>query len=275
MLRGFGLIAAITVIAFLFHATYNAWTDGGQDSRFVAAVIGVAGTLATGLGAFWLWSVQHRADIEKDDMARRRRVFRSLVALRAELALNLIAQDAQFGPRVAAKRKAAYLAALSSARRSHHSMPLAVVSKTNDVYDTLKADLVDLPAEVLTHVINYYQLDEYVSEVLNSFASGKFENISIARRENAIAGLFETGNSAVRSALDAYDSVNRAVRERQRSYVADGAQHDDDIRMPAEIEREIKEIREAWIAQSASVPVDPTGSDAVSDDDDGGAKNHG
>ncbi|MFC3616417.1 hypothetical protein ACFORG_21960 [Lutimaribacter marinistellae] len=188
-----------------------AWDVPESRARLVAAVLGVMGTALTALGAFALWSMQHSADRRREQDRRRDRRHRLLVALRAELGLNLVAQEAQFGPAQTQARKPLYLAELEKAGRGEVSMPMAVVSQTNDVFDAIKSEIADLPEEVIAPVIAYYQQDEYVSQLLTRFAEGRFESVSKERRKRAIDALFTVGASALEAALAAFDAVNREL----------------------------------------------------------------
>ncbi|MEY8841576.1 hypothetical protein AB9K41_21320 [Cribrihabitans sp. XS_ASV171] len=186
----------------------EAWGVPESRARLVAAVLGVMGTALTALGAFALWSMQHAADRQRERDRRRDRRHRLLVALRAELGLNLAAQYAQFGPAQMAARKPVYLAELEKAGRGEVSMPMAVVSQTNDVFDAIKPEIADLPETVIAPVIAYYQQDEYVSQLLTRFAEGRFETVSKERRKRAIEALFAVGASALAAALEAFEAVD-------------------------------------------------------------------
>ncbi|MEM7319232.1 MAG: hypothetical protein AAF408_09455, partial [Pseudomonadota bacterium] len=193
----------------------EAWAAPGDRSRIVAAVLGVIGTALTALGAFGLWSLQHRADQQREKRRRRDRRLRVLIALRAELGLNLQAQFGQFGPAQAAQRKAQFVIELQNASASEHSMPMAVVSQTNDVFDNIKDEIADLPDDTIAPIIAYYQQDEYVSQLLARFSDGQFEKVSKIRRERAISALFVVGRSALDAAIDAFDAVHRTL-EREK-----------------------------------------------------------
>ena len=140
-----------------------------------------------------------------------RRQLRMLLALRAELILNMEAQAAQFVGAEGAARRALYERELRRAGTSH-SMPMAVVSETNDAYAHVKDSLSDLPASVLPEVIGYYQSDEYVAQLLRAFSGGDFEKVKLGRRLRALGALFKIGRNAAIAAQDAVEAVDQAIK---------------------------------------------------------------
>jgi hypothetical protein len=205
------LIVVLIVLSFPY--VEEAWSDPEGRPRMVAALLGVAGTAVTAFVAFGLWMLQHRADRKAEQARRRDRQHRMMIALRAELGLNAKAQYDWFAPERSAGRKETYLTEMQAADGAEHSMPMAVVSQTNEVFDNLKDEIADLPGGVIAAVIAYYQQDEYVSQLLARFSDGTFEKVSVARRERAIEALFTVGRSTLAAAIIAFMAVDEALIE--------------------------------------------------------------
>lgn len=225
MIRAAPFAAALTLGLLIYFGTpllMEAWANQSDRPRIITGVLGILAAVLTALFALWRWSFQHRADqkLEEDRRdadkklesdRRRRRRLRILIALRAELGLNARAHYAWFAPGPAAERKAIFLDEMNSAEDGEHSMPMAVVSQTNDVFDNIKDEIADLPEEVIAPVIAYYQQDEYIVQMLGRFSEGTFEKVSPVRRERAIVALFSIGRAALESALSAFKAVDQSL----------------------------------------------------------------
>jgi len=242
--------------------------DGEVKARLVAALGSLLGPVFAALGALGLWTLRHRADMEREVRQTARRQLKMLLALRAELILNLEAQAKQFLGASGQQRRDLFEREVRMAPRGKHSMPMSVVSDTNDAYDHIRPYLSDLPASVLPEVIGYYQNDEYVSQLLKSFSDGTFEKVTVARRERALAALFEIGRDAALAAFDAVEALNASIA--QHSERAGFASKDLEI---APTQRDVLEtVREDVAAARNAQHNSPEKSG--SDDNDRGAVNH-
>ncbi len=200
---------------FFFRRIHMA--DRIDIARIDAAFIGVIGTVIAAGGALLLWQFQHQSDVTKAINQDKRRQLRMLLALRAELILNLEAQTGQFVGSAAETLRATYLSNIDNAADGEPSMPMTVVSETNDAYEHARPHLSDLPAGILPYVIRYYQLDEYVSQLLKASASGQFESLSIDRRKRVIGSMFDLGTKAAMAAFDAVRHVDDSIRSHDMS----------------------------------------------------------
>lgn len=208
---------AVLVLLLIGTAIYG-WRpwDMSADhyTRLAVAVIGVVGTIATILGALELWNLRHRADLDREQAAEHRRQLRMLLALRAELILNLKAQAETFTGERGAAFRALYQTAIREAAtsgRGSAKWPRVILSATNDVYDQVKTALSDLPASVLPEVISYYQNDEYVAQVLMAYNDGRLDGLNATRQTAAVEQLFRIGADTTLAALDAVEAITDAV----------------------------------------------------------------
>ena len=199
------LLVVFIVLSALF---WKAWSAAGDKSVLAPALLGLFGVLLTGLIAV-SQRVEKHFESAALSKARNERKQRLLIALRAELALNAKAQFAFFEPVAAAKLATKLKAVIEEAETG--GMPMAVVSQTNDVYDSVKGEIADLPEEVISPVINYYQQDEYVAQLLTQFARGDFDKLSEERRKGSIDALFRSGEGALKAAIEAFSAVDAAL----------------------------------------------------------------
>ena len=203
------LVVSFVGIAAYFSYPFLLTVD--RPEIIVSAAFSIVGTSVAALAAFALWSIQHAADVKRADETDRQRQKRILVALRQELLLNLEAQNVQFGKAGRARLRPRLLHEVEAAGPDEHSMPMGVAATENAVYDAIKAEIMDLPEEVISPVVRYYQFDENIAGLLLSFANGKFEKVSKERRKRAIEQLFVVGEEAVENACSAFQAVHKAL----------------------------------------------------------------
>ena len=176
---------------------------------------GVVGTVATIIGALALWNKRHSDDLSRERASEGRRQLRMLLALRAELILNLDPQARTFTGDTGAAFRSLYDAAIDDATTAQGkaTWPRVIVSATNDVYDQLKSALPDLPASVLPEVIDYYQNDEYVVQVLKAYNDGRLDGVSTDRQRAAVTQLFRIGHTTTIAAHDAVTAISAAIAD--------------------------------------------------------------
>lgn len=205
------LIGVLTLGAGLF------WLIGQWDAIVAREIEGdVIRALSLAIpimGAFTLWWLKQQADQRGRDKEHKKRRDRILVALRAEIDMQLDQHLEQFGADVAPAYQASMIASMYATPKKEHSMPVGVVPKENDVFDHIKPELADLPSDVIGKVIRYYQADEYVTELIKSFSSGAFEKTSQVKREKVIKGYYGEGHTATMAAFDALDALNDALKD--------------------------------------------------------------
>ncbi|MEM9045066.1 MAG: hypothetical protein AAGC81_10235 [Pseudomonadota bacterium] len=208
-------VFAVACVSIIFAAVVSplasqAWSTPANQATIVAALLGMAGVVITGLGAFTLWLMQHQADRQAEKNAIDRRRQKLLIALRAELSLNAKAQFQFFAPNIAAENAKNFKAAVKLAKTG--GLPKAVVSQTNDVYDHIKDEIADLPEEVIAPIINYYQQDEYVSELLKQITKGEFDDDPEEKRLRIIDALLAAGINALEAAIDAFAALDTSLK---------------------------------------------------------------
>ena len=119
--------------------------------RDAIRALSLAVPLFGSFGLLWLKQVSDRNRLSEQDDKRR---VRMLQALRAELALNAVAQYKQFNPETRTERHEKFNRILHDDKNTH-SMPMATVSKTIDVYEVLKPEIADLPEQVIAAVVSW------------------------------------------------------------------------------------------------------------------------
>lgn len=163
------------------------------------------------LGAICLWWLRKRDDRKLEMERRDRRMHRILVALRAEIVMQMDQHLAQFGAGRIERIFRAHLQAVEDANKGEQSMPVGVVQNENDVFDNIKPELADLPDAVIGPIIAYYQNDEYVIETIKAFSAGAFEKKSKARRKKVLLGYFNLGRDATLAGFAALEELDRQL----------------------------------------------------------------
>lgn len=186
-------------------------------------VIRTLGLVVPLAGAFLLWrarKIDERDRAEKAQEERRRRI---LVALRAELMIAAEAHAGYFAADRVAAVEATMLANLRSAdtAKGERSMPGGSGVRSNIVFDGVREEIADLPAELIAPIVRYYGVDQGIVEMLNGFAEGKYEALPIDRREAAITAFFAIGKDALDLAARAYLAVDDEVTGRNAALAAD------------------------------------------------------
>ncbi|MEM8850947.1 MAG: hypothetical protein AAGE03_13055 [Pseudomonadota bacterium] len=167
----------------------------------------VVALASVGLGALvWAWQ-RLRLQRELHD-AKEERMLRMLVALHTEVVVAERYHRAFFSPDAAEQKKRSLLEILRSAEADEPSLPSGAASSGNIIFDTLRDDLTELPANLLEPVIEYYLAGEGVAEMMRAFYEGRYEKLRMERREEALDAFFLLGASA----LDRAVSAERALR---------------------------------------------------------------
>jgi hypothetical protein len=172
----------------------------------VAALIQVAGVMGAALASIYLW--RHRVAVEKDferreeRMRREERVRDLLVAIRAEITIELRILAKQFDP---AKRQAVRTAFIATLRDDRlRGKPAATLF----IFEDIKSELGLLPIGCIDEIVEFYKNNSRLDSLLTAFASGDYSGIDAARQEKAIEALMELGEDTLRSGLAAKREVN-------------------------------------------------------------------
>ncbi|MEM9967307.1 MAG: hypothetical protein AAF755_04310 [Pseudomonadota bacterium] len=209
---GFGALAVLLLClaAFIVLVEYRGAMTAFATT-YASDLIRVSGYIVALIGAVMLWNLRITWEKRREDERRHARQRRLLVAIRAEISMQLENYIAQFEGGTAATRKQALIAGVENAKRAEHSMPIGVVAKENDVFDHIKDELADLPEDVIAPVIKYYQADEYVVELIKAFTAGLFEKKDISKRKQVIEAYFEEGKRATYAARCALEALDRSI----------------------------------------------------------------
>jgi len=163
------------------------------------------------MGGVLLWNLRISTEKRRDEKRYSDRQRRLLLALKAEISMQLRSYALQFEGETGEQRYKDLTKELETAKKGEHSMPIGVVPKENDVFDRVKDELADLPEDVIGPVIEYYQSDEYVAEVLKAFTNGQFEGKNIEKRKFALNRYFELGRGAAEEAREAIHVLEKEL----------------------------------------------------------------
>ena len=166
------------VVVILFWVVLRHFGVYGDPARVDAAFVGVFGTVIAAVGAVFLWQVQHNTELDKNQQLVSEKQLRLLLALRAELILNLKALVAQTAGADAQILKTHLRRQLNNSGL----LPKSISSKTNDVFEHAKQQIAELPATVLPYIVEYYQREEYVFRINTSMSSGEFDDLELDRK---------------------------------------------------------------------------------------------
>lgn len=198
-----GTVCLAVLVLGAGNAVIVKWMHANQSD-----LIRVSGTVLSVFGAVLLWLMRQTHERKNDEKKSAARRDRLILALTAEIEMQLENYVEQFVGDGSEARKAALLKSVDVAQENEHSMPIGVVPKENDVFDRVKDELADLPPSVIGPIIRYYQADEYVVEMIKAFTAGIFEKKDKAKRKVVIAAYFEQGKDAARLGCDALLSMS-------------------------------------------------------------------
>ena len=179
------------------------------EAKVEGDLIRAAGLAIPIFGSFLLWLIKTNRDREMPAEERARRLRNLLVALRAEIEMQLDQYLEQLGPDDLEAKRAYFNLRLDEATPDELSMPAGVVPSENFVFDNMKQELPELPDPVIRWVISYYQADEYVVELVRSFGAGAFEKRPIESRRAALEGYFSQMLIAALAAFPALEAIDQ------------------------------------------------------------------
>jgi hypothetical protein len=258
-----GVVGVAAAASWVQPVLEDAWRQD-ETGPVRAAIVGVLGTLVAGVGALSLWQLQHWAAVRRDRQAAERRQLRMLLALRAELIRNLEDHAAFFVD--GGELKSRLIGHARTARDGEPSMPIATATRSNDAFDHARPHLSELPAPVISELIECYRLDEHIAVLLSDFTAGRYERISLKRKESAIAQLFDLGAQAADAALEAIDELELAIRDHPARHLPGMG----DIRLA----RKQIEVLETWRPRLRPAQGADAAGGGGSDDHDGRADKH-
>lgn len=172
-------------------------------------------------GSFCLWLLKEEAERRREETRRDKRRERLLIALRAEIEMQLEEYIEQFGPEVLPVKRQSMRDAIRRSKKSQHSMPVGVVPAEHDVFDNIKSELPDLPSAVIKPVIQYYQADEYVEQLIKAFSAGAFEKKSVENRLTVFEGYIYQGLWATLAGFDAIEAIDGVLSGKPTCWTSD------------------------------------------------------
>jgi NhaP-type Na+/H+ or K+/H+ antiporter len=176
-----------------------------------AAMLSVLGTALTAYLGLELY--ERKRDDERDAAARteEERKRRVLVALRAEVFETIQANAAQYGPETGPAALKRWQDEVQAAEAPQSGMPEAVVIREAVVFEGVKREIADLPAEVIPAVLRFYTADEFASELLFAISDGKFDDVTQKRRLGMLDSLFSLGRNALKEGIAAFHVLDRSI----------------------------------------------------------------
>jgi hypothetical protein len=152
---------------------------------------------------------RQRIENQAAEARRRERVRDMLIALRAEISVDIERLELVFGEPGWVDLRVRMLERLAETRvaKDNKDMPQGPSVDDHFVFEAIKSELTLLPENAIGPVVRYYRHARFLDELARAFSSGMFEGLADVRQIEAVDQYLLLGRTTLKLALDAQSTL--------------------------------------------------------------------